>query len=321
MAIGLLWKPRGLGSQEALGQLKRLMGLPGKAREGIGHTGILDPFAQGWLLVGTEAATKLLSPLVSLPKVYEAKICLGATTEALDDTTERIFPEGVVAGHFREWLDRPREMIEFELKDFLQDFQEKEILQTPPKYSAVRVDGERAYNLVRFQGKTPELKQKKVTIHSAEHIGFEFEERTGSSPTAIWTLRLSVSSGTYIRKLAQDWGSEICQFPGHLTELLRTQVGAWGGNAELESAQRAELALESFVPLNIKDLEKVFDIHYLTSSEAKRLHSNGVWKPRPHPRSVLLVGSLQGQEEPMVLAWTQAGSGRIGRVFKQNPLK
>lgn len=321
MAIGLLWKPRGLGSQEALGDLKKLMGLPGKAREGIGHTGILDPFAEGWLLVGTESATKLLTPLVSLPKVYEAKICLGATTEALDDTTDRIFPEGAVADHLRGWLDRPREMIEFELKDFLREFQDKEILQTPPKYSAARVDGERAYNLVRFQGKTPELKQKRVTIHSAEHLGLELENTGAPSSTAIWTVRVSVSSGTYIRTLAQDWGNEICQFPGHLTELLRTQVGAWGNAPELKSAQNAVLGLESFIPLELKDLEKFFDIHYLTSSEAKRLHENGVWKPRPHPRPLLLTGSLGGNEAPSVLAWTQPGSGRIGRVFKQNPLK
>jgi tRNA U55 pseudouridine synthase TruB len=62
MALGLLWKQKGLGSQEALGELKKSLALPGKSREGVGHTGILDPFAEGLLLCGTEEGTKLLSP-------------------------------------------------------------------------------------------------------------------------------------------------------------------------------------------------------------------------------------------------------------------
>ena len=304
MALGLLWKRKGLGSQDALAELKKSMGLPGRSREGIGHCGILDPFAEGWLLVGTEEATKLLNPLTALNKTYEATIYLGATTDTLDDTVEQIKPEGMVKDSMKEWMNRPVPMIEFELKEFLQSQSDLEFSQIPPKYSAVKVNGERAYNLARFQGITPELKSKRVKIFEAEHLAL----RKISDVVLEWDVRVKVSSGTYIRVLAKDWGSELCHFPGHLTRLLRTEVGPFGSNTDREK--------EGLNFFSLEEAKKVFDIHYLTQSEATRLRNHGQWKPRPHPKPILLVGP----SDMGVVAWTQAQTGKIGRVFKKNPL-
>ncbi|NCN42260.1 hypothetical protein GW916_13535 [bacterium] len=304
MSLGMLWKPKGLGSQDALAKLKKELDLPGRSREGIGHCGILDPFAEGWLLVGTEEATKLLNPLTSLDKVYEATIYLGATTDTLDNTVDQILPEGTVKDGMLRWMNRPQEVLEAELEEFLSHYQNLEITQIPPKYSAVKVDGKRAYNLARFEGITPELKPKQVKIYQSQHLGL----RRVSDEALEWDVRVHVSTGTYIRVLAKDWGTELCHFPGHLTRLKRTQVGPFAS-----SAGRPE---EGFHPLSIEDTKSVFDIHYLTESEARRLRNNGQWQPRPHPKPILLVGP----EDMGVVAWTQAESGKIGRVFKKNPL-
>ncbi len=305
MSLGMLWKPVGLGSQEALGFLKNELGLPGRSREGIGHTGILDPFAEGWLLVGTEEATKLLSPLSALDKVYEATIFLGATTDTLDNTSEPIFPEGAVKDAMMLWMNRPVEILEAELIEHLKFFKNLEINQTPPKFSAVKINGERAYNLARFEGKVPELKSKTVTIFEAQHLGL----KKLSDSSMAWDVRVHVSSGTYIRVLAQDWGTELCHFPGHLTRLRRTWVGPYGGDAPTSDDQKFQI-------LGTEELKKIFDIHYLTSSEATRLRDFGQWKPRPHPRPLLLMGP----ENMGLVAWAHASTGKIGRVFKKNPL-
>lgn len=300
MAFGLLWKKTGIGSQDALGQLKRDLGLPGKSREGIGHTGVLDPFAEGWLLVGTEEGTKLLSPLSGLDKTYEAEMLIGWTTTTLDSTGEVQKPEGQTAKAVFEWLDRDLSEIEKDLRELLAAKSGTSFDQIPPQFSAVHVDGKRAYDWAR-KGVEKELKAKRVELHGAEHVGL----RRGPENSVLWTLRVHVSSGTYIRAFARDWAQEIAHFPGHLTGLIRVAVGEFGRN---EDPKPWKL-------LGPESLKGLFDFHSLTESEAQRLRNYGDWKPRPHPRPCLLVGP----GELGTIAWTEAGSGKVGRVFRSDP--
>jgi tRNA pseudouridine55 synthase len=301
MALGLLWKKPGLGSQEALGLLKRELELPGRGREGIGHTGVLDPFAEGWLLCGTEEGTKLMSPLVGLDKTYEATMLLGWGTSTLDSMSDPIRPEGSVARATQGWLERDLGTLEAELKEFLAAQSHTSFDQIPPQFSAVHIDGKRAYDWAR-KGIHKELKAKKVQVFETEHRGLE----RGPESSVLWSFRVRVSAGTYVRALARDWAQELCHFPGHLTRLLRSAVGPFGENLEATP----------WKPLQLEDLKGFFDIHYLTAHEAVRLRDHGQWKPRPHPRPCLLVGP--GDMGPV--AWTEAGSGKMGRVFRQNPL-
>jgi tRNA pseudouridine55 synthase len=302
VALGLLWKAPGIGSQDALGRLKRDLGLPGKAREGIGHTGVLDPFAEGWLLCGTEEGTKLLAPLSGLDKTYEAQMLIGWTTATLDSTSEALHAEGLTAQALRDWLARDLSRLDAELREFLSHQIGASFDQIPPQFSAVHVDGKRAYDWAR-KGVEKELKPKRVHILEAAHLGTE----RGPENSILWSFRVRVSSGTYIRALARDWATELASYPGHLTSLVRRAVGDFGRGVEASA----------WTLLELSDLKGLFDIHYLTAHEADRLRQHGQWQPRPHARPCLLVGP----GDSGVIAWTEALSGKLGRVFTADPLQ
>jgi|GEM_PF-1113581 len=302
MALGLHWKRPGMGSQDALAHLKRELGLPGKAREGIGHTGVLDPFAEGWLLCGTDEGTKLMGPLSGLDKTYETQLLIGWTTPTLDSASEALHPEGHVAESMREWLQRDLSVINAELAEFLATKEGTSFDQIPPQFSSVHVDGKRAYDWAR-KGVEKELKPKRVHVVEVEHLNCE----RGAESSILWNFRVRVTTGTYIRALARDWATELAAFPGHLTRLVRLAVGDFGLDETPGTFWR---------PLELDELRGVFDIHYLTALEAERLRNHGQWQARPHPRPCLLVAP-DGQGP---VAWTEVPSGKIGRVFLSNPL-
>lgn len=180
------------------GAVQRRLGLK---KFKVGHAGTLDPLATGVLIVCTGKATKQIDMLQNGVKEYIAELTLGATTPSYDLETEvdRTFP----------WEHITRELIDETLSRFV-----GEVMQVPPIYSAVKVDGKRAYNLAR-KGKEVELKAKPLRIDEIEVVGFEQNKLT---------VRVVCSKGTYIRALARDIG-EALGSGAHLTALRRTQVG------------------------------------------------------------------------------------------------
>ncbi|MDR1565845.1 MAG: tRNA pseudouridine(55) synthase TruB [Treponema sp.] len=192
----LLKKSPGVTSFESLNIVKKAL-RTGK----VGHTGTLDKFASGLLIVLTGRALKL-APWFSLcDKEYEGCIRFGFETDTLD-------PEGspVAEGRIPS-----REDVEAALSGFRGC-----ILQAPPAYSAVHVDGQRASDLAR-QGRGPEMKKRPVTVYSLEILSW-------SPPSA--TVRVCCSAGTYIRSLARD----IALAAGtraHLSALVRTRIGGF----------------------------------------------------------------------------------------------
>jgi tRNA pseudouridine55 synthase len=202
----LLNKPPGLTSFDTLRDIKRVLGT-GK----VGHTGTLDKFAGGLLLILTGRALKLSKWFTHCDKQYEGIICFGAETETLD-------PEGAVIAN----APLPsREDVERVIPKFL-----GEIEQAPPVYSAIHIDGERASALAR-RGETPEMQKRPVTIFRLELLSWE-------PPYA--KIFVHCSSGTYIRSLARD----IALAAGsraHLTELVRTQVGGFKLQGTVSSEQ------------------------------------------------------------------------------------
>lgn len=303
MALGLIWKPKGLGSQEALGLLKNQLQLPTKGREGVGHTGILDPFAEGCLLCGTEEGTKLLAPLSGLDKGYEATICLGRASDTLDDTGVFEDPQGAQAERVQRWLALDDETLDSQLRLLLHSVVGSSFDQIPPQFSAVHVDGKRSYEWAR-KGVFKELKARRVSVYEAQHLGW----RRNEAGLVLWDIRVNVSAGTYIRAFARDWGLKLMGFPGHLTRLVRYAVGPLG---------RQTLPPEPafWNPLTLEDFKFFFDIQYLTYQDAERLRKNGSWTPKRHSKPCILVGS----GGLGAVAWTEAGSGKIGRVFRSNP--
>jgi tRNA pseudouridine55 synthase len=192
----LLHKKPGLTSFETLGPVKRALG-SGKA----GHTGTLDKFARGLLLVLTGRALKLSPWFTHCDKRYEGTICFGIETATLD-------PEGEIIGQ----AELPsREAVEKILPLFTGD-----ILQTPPAYSAIHIDGKRASALAR-SGETPEMKKRPVSIYNLELLSWE-------PPFA--RIGVHCSGGTYIRSLARDIGLAAGS-RAYLSALTRTAVGGF----------------------------------------------------------------------------------------------
>ena len=182
----------------------------------VGHAGTLDPLATGVLIVCTGRATRRIEMLQSGDKEYVATIRFGATTPSYDLETEidREFP----------WQHITEEAV----RDALPQFTGK-IMQVPPVFSAVKVDGKRAYNLAR-KGKEVELKAKPLEIKEMELLECSLPEVR---------IRIVCSKGTYIRALARDLG-EALGSGAHLTGLRRTRVGV----IDIDACHTIEEAIE-----------------------------------------------------------------------------
>ncbi len=169
----------------------------------VGHAGTLDPLATGLLIVCTGKATKTIDSYQAAEKEYIATLELGATTPSYDLETEidQTFPT--------EHIDE--KLVHEVLKDFI-----GELDQIPPAFSAVKVNGKRAYEFAR-EGKDPGLKAKKLVIKEIEVLNFEQNQLV---------LRIVCSKGTYIRGLARDIGVAL-KSGAHLSALKRTRIGKY----------------------------------------------------------------------------------------------
>jgi len=197
-------KPLGWTSFDAVkrlrGALQRRLGLK---KFKVGHAGTLDPLATGVLIVCTGRATRLIDTLQAGVKEYVATLQLGATTPSFD--LEKEIDSTYPTDHIT------RELIEETLPRF-----RGSIMQVPPVFSAVKVDGKRAYKFAR-KGAEVELKPKQLQIDELELTGFDPESMR-------LTIRVVCSKGTYIRALARDIGAAL-NSGAHLIGLRRTRVG------------------------------------------------------------------------------------------------
>lgn len=177
----------------------------------VGHTGTLDPSAEGLMILVIGKYTKKAEEFSKLPKKYYAVIKLGAKSSTGDSEGEL----EVVSER------KPDKQEVFSvLKSFL-----GESMQTPPAFSAIKIGGKRAYKLAR-SGQQVELKQRQITIYDIEEIEYKYP---------YISFMVSVSSGTYIRSLAEDIGTKLST-GAYLWSLKRTEVG----NFNLENANQIE---------------------------------------------------------------------------------
>lgn len=205
-------KPPGPTSHDMVARARRVL-----ENRKIGHTGTLDPFASGLLLLCVGPATRLAEYLSGLPKEYLTTARLGISTDS-HDTEGRVVEERAVP---------PVE--EVRVREVLTGLT-GEILQRPPSLSAKKVAGEAAHRRVR-RGEAVELDPVRVTVHDLELLSLE---------GADLHLRVRCSSGTYVRALARDLG-EALGTGAHLTHLRRTRIGSF----HVEDAVAAELPLEA----------------------------------------------------------------------------
>lgn len=196
-------KPYKMSSFGALAHIRYVLSKRVGYKVKVGHAGTLDPLATGVLILCTGRATKKIEQLQQHTKEYTATLQLGATTASYDmeHPVDATFPTEHIT----------KELIEETLKKFV-----GEIDQVPPAYSAVMVNGKRAYKLMR-KGQEVELKAKKITIEDIEILRFD-------DTTMQLDIRVVCGKGTYIRSLARDIG-EALGSGAYLTALRRTRVG------------------------------------------------------------------------------------------------
>lgn len=193
-------KPSGMTSFGAVARVRRVLSEQVGHKVKVGHTGTLDPFATGLLILLAGKATKRAPELTKLDKVYEATIRLGATSTTGD-------PEGEITID----VENPN-IAASRIEEVLHTFV-GEIEQRPPRFSAIKINGQRAYKLARA-GKEVEIPTRKVHIYSIDLLDY--------APPYL-KIRTHVSSGTYIRTLAEDIGQALgCG--AYTTELRRTKI-------------------------------------------------------------------------------------------------
>lgn len=191
----LVDKPIGPSSHKIVSIVRKGTGI-----RKVGHAGTLDPRASGVLVLCLGAATRLSEYLSNASKRYEAKIRFGTSTETYDAEGDAIRITGTA----------PQED---EIRSILPDFT-GEIEQIPPPYSAIKIQGKKAYELAR-KGETVELEPRKITIYHLDFVGY--------TPPDL-TLSVECSAGTYIRSLAHDLGEKL-NTGAHLANLSRVKSG------------------------------------------------------------------------------------------------
>ncbi|MES2503548.1 MAG: tRNA pseudouridine(55) synthase TruB [Myxococcota bacterium] len=217
--ILLVDKPKGLTSFDCVAQTRRLF-----QTKSVGHTGTLDPFATGLLVLLLGRYTRLSPYLTSQDKTYEAEVCLGIGTDT-DDCEGQVIAQAD-ASHLTS------EAIDAALQSFL-----GAQMQIPPQYSAISINGERAYKKAR-RGEEVAYEPRPVmvydlTLNPSPESGEGLESAFSPSPLSgeglgvrSLNIRLRVSKGTYIRAIARDLGAKL-GVPAHLTNLRRTQSGSY----------------------------------------------------------------------------------------------
>lgn len=203
--IILIVKPDGLSSFGVVARVRRVLSEQAGKKIKVGHTGTLDPFATGLLILLANKATKLSNQFLKLDKWYEATIRLGKVSTTGD-------PEGEITDFVSE---APRENLpdRNEIEQVIKKFVGK-IQQTVPSFSAVKINGQRAYQLAR-RGEVIEMPTRTVEIYTIKILEYHYPDLV---------IRTHVSSGTYIRTLGEDIGKAL-NTGAYLTALRRTKIG------------------------------------------------------------------------------------------------
>lgn len=207
--IFLIDKPAGITSFGVVARIRRILKEKAGKKIKVGHTGTLDPFATGLLILLAGKGTKRSNEFLKLDKWYEATIHLGACSTTGD-------PEGEIKNEETPKIPT-REEVEKATKSFL-----GKITQKVPAFSAVKINGRRAYDLAR-KGKPVDTPTREVEIYALEILDYNYPELK---------IRTHVSSGTYIRTLGEDLGQALGT-SAYLTALRRTKIGPYS----IESAQ------------------------------------------------------------------------------------
>ncbi|MBO6528188.1 tRNA pseudouridine(55) synthase TruB [Erythrobacter sp.] len=313
----ILDKPHGLGSTQAVSAVKRVLRLGGYAKTKVGHGGTLDPLAEGVLPIALGEATKLAGRMLDSDKIYAFTIQFGEETDTLDTEGEVI-----------ERSDRrpPMAAIAAVLEHFTGDIE-----QVPPAYSAVKIDGKRAYDRARA-GEEVAIKTRSVTIHS---LGFESEREDAELRSAFATtagrpdpydpqapleladsvtLVAHVSKGTYIRSLARDIARALGTL-GHVTYLRRIKAGPFREEQAISLDKLEEIAKGAPIENLLLPLEAGLDdipVLILDPDSAQAVRQGRVLSELPHTDGLHLATL---HDVPVALMELDGGTAKVVRGF------
>lgn len=242
-------KPEGISSRQAVTKVKRLFGA-----KKAGHAGTLDPLATGVLVVCLNEATKITRFLMDLDKEYAVRLKLGESTDTFDSTGKTLEQKDYQGTR------------ESDIRGIMPAFQGR-IRQTPPMYSAIKMQGQTLYKLAR-KGITLDVPEREVTISGIDIITFD---------PPFLELIISCSKGTYIRSFCNDLGNAL-GVGAHMTALKRTKVGIFGIEEAVSIEQLTARQTLSFhsIDESISHLKEI-----ILEPESYRKAKNGVPIDKP----------------------------------------
>ena len=313
----ILDKPRGLGSTQAVGAVKRVLRQGGYHKTKVGHGGTLDPLAEGVLPIALGEGTKIAGRMLDSDKIYAFTIQFGEETDTLD-----------TGGEVTERTDRrpPIAAIAAVLAHFTGDIE-----QIPPSYSAVKIDGKRAYDRARA-GEDVEMKTRAVTIHSLRFDGIREEDQLRSvfattagrpdpydpqAPLELAdsiTLVAHVSKGTYIRSLARDIARALGTL-GHVTYLRRIKAGPFREEQAISLDTLEKIAKGAPIENLLLPLEAGLDdipVLTLDPTSAQAVRQGRVLSDLPHTDGLHLATL---HDVPVALMELSGGSAKVVRGF------
>lgn len=287
-------KPPGMTSFDVVGYLRGVTRI-----KKIGHTGTLDPGAVGVLPICIGNATKAIEYMTDKDKIYRAELTLGITTDT-QDSSGQVLEERAVTTSARE--------VEGVIQEFIGKIQ-----QTPPMYSAVKVDGKKLYELAR-EGITIERKSREIEIYSI-HIVKNLQDEAMESQKRI-LLDVHCSKGTYIRTLCHDIGERLgCG--GHMSFLIRTKAGSFDIQSALTLQEVAALQEKGLLADRLLSPDQVFDDLpeiFLTGEnegrflngvfilmEENRFHEDDLVRVYSRTKAFLAVGQVVFRQGALVL--------------------
>lgn len=287
----ILDKPHGLGSTQAVAAVKRNLREAGFGKQAkVGHGGTLDPFATGVLPIAVGEATKLCGRMLDASKTYAFTVRFGEQTDTLDLEGQLVASSSVLP---------TRAEVAAALARFTGP-----IAQVPPAYSALKVDGQRAYDLAR-RGETVELPSRNVVIHSLE--------LTGIGPDSA-DLLAHVSKGTYIRSLARDIALALGTV-GHVTMLRRLRAGPFGIDQAISLDKLNEVGKGAALEHVLLPLETgLVDIPALDlgPQQAGLVRQGRVLSGLPHDDGLYWA---KAGRVPLALMEVSSGEARVSRGF------
>lgn len=255
-------KPEGITSHDVVARVRRML-----RTKRVGHTGTLDPFATGVMVILVGQATRLAQYLDKDEKEYEATVKFGFETDTGDKTGSRIADRGLRNDELSELLASTN------WENILRQFRGK-IEQVPPMYSAKKVDGKKLYELAR-SGRTIEREPQKVIIRELEILD---NITVRNTPSAI-RVRVVCSAGTYIRTLAEDIGRAVGA-GAHLIELRRTRAGRFdiSRTIKLADLEKADDPASVLIPMS----EAVAHLSELTLNDDRVVKTRNGMSTRIH---------------------------------------